>query len=100
MTYHSINKRTETETGQKRKKTENIWVAYYECHRAGSPRAHKDQPTGEKNQKTRPIQKISKKMGCPATLVVSCPEDDQNTVILRYSGEHNHVPGSINDMRY
>ncbi|KAI8881939.1 hypothetical protein K501DRAFT_274191 [Backusella circina FSU 941] len=85
--YCSINKHTKAETGQKRK-TENICVAHYECHRAGSPRARKNQPT------------VSKKIGCPATLVISCPEDNQHKVILRYSGEHNHVPGSIDDMRH
>ncbi|KAI8996792.1 hypothetical protein BDB01DRAFT_2861 [Pilobolus umbonatus] len=48
----------------------------------------------------RPRQKKSKKIGCQATLKVTCYKKDSSNVAIVHKGPHSHEVGSIDDIQY
>ncbi|KAI8988751.1 hypothetical protein BDB01DRAFT_888721 [Pilobolus umbonatus] len=46
-----------------------------------------------------PVQKKSKKIGCPATLKVTCFKNDPDNVVIKHNGENNHAVGSPDNLR-
>ncbi|KAG1057929.1 hypothetical protein G6F43_000256 [Rhizopus delemar] len=48
----------------------------------------------------RPIQKESKKIGCPACIMVTCYRSDPEFVIFERKSTHNHVPRSYVDLKF
>lgn len=79
-----------------------IFKVYYYCHRTGEKRkrSETDQPIGGKSGKTRDLQKKSKKIGCQAKLVVTCPKGHPDIVVIEHIGDHNHEVGGLEDLQH
>ncbi len=77
-----------------------LWTKIYECHRSGKKRI-KDISAGGETGKIRPIQKKSKKIGCPAQVKIICNRETPAFVTIKYVGRHqNHEPGNFLDLQY
>ncbi|KAI8981404.1 hypothetical protein BDB01DRAFT_709780, partial [Pilobolus umbonatus] len=69
----------------------------YVCHRSGK---YKSIAATNASVKGRPVQRESKKMGCPAKLIVRCPRSDTENVILEYEKDHSHEVSTLEEMRF
>lgn len=101
--YHSRNHDQQPTTGetiQPKKRRKRIvlhsWYKTFFCHRRGEKEQRKGIPGG-KSGVLRPSQKASKKIGCPATMKVTCYKTDPNRVVFTFHKEHNHNVGSRDD---
>ncbi|KAI8972674.1 hypothetical protein BDB01DRAFT_704682, partial [Pilobolus umbonatus] len=71
-----------------------VWRVTYVCHRSGK---YKSIAATNASVKDRPALKESKKMGCPARLIVRCPRSDTENVIIEYEKDHSHEVGTLED---
>ncbi|KAI8091662.1 hypothetical protein BDF21DRAFT_318918, partial [Thamnidium elegans] len=46
---------------------------------------------------SRPLQKTSKKIGCPASMIVTCYKNDPGNVVFTFQKQHNHTVGTKED---
>ncbi|KAI8986547.1 hypothetical protein BDB01DRAFT_834520 [Pilobolus umbonatus] len=80
---------------RKKKTVDYEFVKYYACNRHGTFKKANNSGAVQ-----RPVQKKSKKIGCPATLKVTCFKNDPDNVVIKHNGEHNHAVGSPDDLQH
>lgn len=66
------------------------WKHAYDCHHGGVPRVRNDRVVGGQSNKPRGTQKESKKVRCPARLVLKCDPNDMSTIEVTYINHHDH----------
>ncbi|EIE84655.1 hypothetical protein RO3G_09365 [Rhizopus delemar RA 99-880] len=71
-----------------------LWSKKYTCHRG--PNVYVSKASGNH----RPIQKESKKIGCPTCIMVTCYHSNPEFVIFERKNMHSHVPGSYADLKF
>ncbi|OAD68362.1 hypothetical protein PHYBLDRAFT_150542 [Phycomyces blakesleeanus NRRL 1555(-)] len=70
------------------KKKHVLFSQVYSCHRGGSYESE--------SREKRPIQRKSKKVGCEATLTITCYADKSHVYVFDFIANHtNHIPGDI-----
>ncbi|OAD77249.1 hypothetical protein PHYBLDRAFT_164161 [Phycomyces blakesleeanus NRRL 1555(-)] len=70
------------------KKKRVLFSQVYSCHRGESYEPE--------SREKRPIQRKSKKVGCEATLIITCHADKPHVYMFDFIGNHkNHIPGDI-----
>ncbi|KAI8986983.1 hypothetical protein BDB01DRAFT_702340, partial [Pilobolus umbonatus] len=82
---------------RKKKTVDYEFVKYYACNRHGKFKKTENNNSGAVQ---RPVQKKSKKIGCPATMKTTCFKNDPDNVAIKHNGEHNHAVGSPDDLQH
>ncbi|KAI8985954.1 hypothetical protein BDB01DRAFT_905209 [Pilobolus umbonatus] len=91
--WNKLNTYTSIIEPNKRPRSDFVWKVTYVCHRSEK---YKSSAATNASVKARPGQKI----GCPARLIVSCPRNDTENVILEYDKDHSHAVGTLEEMRF
>lgn len=71
-----------------------LWSKKYTCHRG--PNCY----VSKAREGERPVQKETKRIGCPAYILVVCYAANPDVVVFERKNQHNHVPGSYADLKF
>ncbi|KAI9476356.1 MAG: hypothetical protein EXX96DRAFT_485984 [Benjaminiella poitrasii] len=74
-----------------------IWYKTFICHRSGHKQIRKDIMIGGASGQKRPMQKRSKKDGCPAKIKIISYVNNPGSVSVIYMNTHNHNVGSTEE---